>query len=88
MVFEATFNNIPVISLRSVVLVEPKYPKITTDIPQFTRNGISIEIVQYRNVVIILPATRAISIKSIQCDKKPLFLVLIGFYISELIFTV
>jgi len=37
MVFNATFNNISVISWWSVLLVEEtKYPEITTDLPQVT----------------------------------------------------
>ena len=37
MVFNTTFNNISVISWRSVLLVEEtKYPEKTTDLPQVT----------------------------------------------------
>ena len=37
MVFNATFNNISVISWRSVLLVrKPEYPEKTTDLPQVT----------------------------------------------------
>jgi hypothetical protein len=38
MVFNATFNNISVISWRSVLLVEEtgEYPEKTTDLPQVT----------------------------------------------------
>ena len=37
MVFNTTFNNISVISWRSVLLVkEPEYPEKTTDLPQVT----------------------------------------------------
>jgi hypothetical protein len=39
MVFNATFNNISVISWRSVLLVEePEYPEKTTDLSQVTDN--------------------------------------------------
>jgi len=37
MVFNATLNNVSVISWRSVLLVEkPEYPEKTTDLPQET----------------------------------------------------
>jgi len=40
MVLNATFNNIPVISWRSVLLVEDTgVPKKTTDLPQVTVGG-------------------------------------------------
>jgi hypothetical protein len=36
MMFNATFNNISVISWRSVLLEETEYPDKTTDLPQVT----------------------------------------------------
>jgi len=44
MEFNATFNNIPVISWRSVLLVEEtgEYPEKTTDLPQVTEKHYQI----------------------------------------------
>jgi len=47
MVFNATFNNISVLSLRSVLLVEKTgYPQKTTDLPQVTDTLYSIMLYQ------------------------------------------
>ena len=41
MVFNATFNNISVISCRSVLLVgKPEYPEKTTELPHLAMSGI------------------------------------------------
>ena len=44
MVFNATFNNISVISLRLVLLVDESVmnPEKTTDLPQVSINGVCI----------------------------------------------
>jgi hypothetical protein len=34
MVFNATFNNVSVVSWQPVLLVEEKYPEKTTELPQ------------------------------------------------------
>ena len=58
MVFNATFNNISVISWRSVLLV-----KETTDLPQVTDNNLS------NNVVLSTPLLSGIRNHNISGDR-------------------